>query len=170
MKKYILFVFGFTEEQLIVETLSDLEKISDEIKFFSGPSYSIYHFESKDSVEEIRQILLDYLEEMVESFFIFCLEGKHAIEMDEELKTYFLDTKFTKPSDELKSDEKYKIKRDIGIIPIKELLESYLDKLPKRKLTVNEVLDKILDKGIESLTKEEKDFLDNQDKIPNEKK
>tara|TARA_B100001094_G_C17968763_1_gene689211 strand:+ start:60 stop:572 length:513 start_codon:yes stop_codon:yes gene_type:complete len=167
MKKYILFIFGLTEEQLIVETLSDLEKISDEIKFFSGDSYSIYHFESKDSVEDIKQILLEYLHEMIESFFIFSLEGEHAIEMDEELKAYFLDTKFTNISDELKNSKKYKGERDIGIIPIKELLESYLSNLPKRKMTVNEILDKILEKGIESLSKEEKEFLDNQDKLIN---
>ena len=130
MKKYILFIFGFAEEELIVETLADLEKISDEIKFFGGPTYSIYHFESKDSVEDIRQVLLDYLEEMIESFFIFSLEGEHAIEMDEQLKTYFLDTKFTKPSDERKSNKEG---RDIGIIPIQELLTNYLDKLPRKK-------------------------------------
>ena len=164
MKKYILFIFGFAEEELIVETLADLEKISDEIKFFGGPTYSIYHFESKDSVEDIRQVLLDYLEEMIESFFIFSLEGEHAIEMDEQLKTYFLDTKFTKPSDERKSNKEG---RDIGIIPIQELLTNYLDKLPKKQLTVNSLLDKIIEDGVESLNKEEKDFLDNQGKLTN---
>jgi|TARA_R110000744_G_scaffold239820_2_gene357221 hypothetical protein len=166
MKKYILFIFGFAEEELIVETLADLEKISDEIKFFGGPTYSIYHFESKDSVEDIRQVLLDYLEEMIESFFIFSLEGEHAIEMDEQLKTYFLDTKFTKPSDERKSNKEG---RDIGIIPIQELLTNYLDKLPKKQLTVNSLLDKIIEDGVESLNKEEKDFLDNQGKLTNGK-
>ena len=165
MKKYILFIFGLTEEQLIVETLADLEKISDEIKFFSGPTYSIYHFESKDSVEEIKQILLEYLDEMIESFFVFSLEGEHAIEMDEQLKAYFLDTKFTNISDDLKLRKEYKGEKDIGIIPIKELLEAYLSKLPKRKMTVNEILDKILEKGIETLTQEEREFLDNQDKL-----
>ena len=30
-------------------------------------------------------------------------------------------------------------------------------------MTVNEILDKILEKGIKSLTKEEREFLDNQD-------
>ena len=166
MKKYILFIFGFAEEELIVETLADLEKISDEIKFFGGPTYSIYHFESKDSVEDIRQVLLDYLEEMIESFFIFSLEGEPAIEMDEQLKTYFLDTKFTKPSDERKSNKEG---RDIGIIPIQELLTNYLDKLPKKQLTVNSLLDKIIEDGVESLNKEEKDFLDNQGKLTNGK-
>lgn len=166
MKKYILFIFGFVEEELIVETLSDLEKISDEIKFFSGPTYSIYHFESKDSVEDIRQVLLDYLEEMIESFFIFSLEGEHAIEMDEQLKIHFLDTKFTNPSDERKSSREG---RDIGIIPIQELLTSYLDKLPKKQLTINNLLDKIIKDGVESLNKEEKDFLDNQGKLTNGK-
>ena len=166
MKKYILFIFGFAEEELIVETLADLEKISDEIKFFGGPTYSIYHFESKDSVEDIRQVLLDYLEEMIESFFIFSLEGEHVIEMDEQLKTYFLDTKFTKPSDERKSNKEG---RDIGIIPIQELLTNYLDKLPKKQLTVNSLLDKIIEDGVESLNKEEKDFLDNQGKLTNGK-
>ena len=165
MKKYILFIFGLTEEELIVETLSDLEKISDEIKFFSGPTYSIYHFESNDDVEDIRQILLDYLDEMIESFFIFCLEGKHAIEMDEQLKTYFLDTKFT----QLRDETKPKKERDIGIIPIKELLQSYLDKLPKKRLTVNSLLDKIIENGIDSLNEEEKDFLDSQGKLKDEK-
>tara|TARA_R100000900_G_scaffold44662_1_gene36079 strand:+ start:217 stop:726 length:510 start_codon:yes stop_codon:yes gene_type:complete len=169
MKKYILFIFGMTEEQIIVETLSDLEKISDEIKFFSGPTYSIYHFESKDSVEDIRNILIDYLDEMIESFFLFSLEGKHAIEMDEELKTHFLHTKFTTSSDEPKTTKDYKLKKDIGVIPIKELLQGYLDKLPKRKMTVNEILDKILEEGIDSLSEEEKEFLDNQDKLKDER-
>ena len=50
---------------------------------------------------------------------------------------------------------------------MKELLKRHLDSLPERTLTVDDMLDKILEKGLESLTKREKDFLDNQKKILN---
>ena len=168
MKKYILFVFGLTNEQLVIETLADLEKVSDEIKYFNGPTYSIFHFESEDSAKSIKDILKEYLDGMMESFYIFGLEGDYAIEMDEKLKAYFLDVKFSETLEkEIKSMKEYKGKKDIGIIPIKELLEAYLSTLPEKKLTVNIILDKILEKGIESLTDREKNFLDNQRRIKN---
>ena len=58
----------------------------------------------------------------------------------------------------------------VGITPLKELLKMHLESLPERQLTVDDVLDKILEKGLESLTERERDFLDNQKKILNGKK
>jgi|TARA_R110000851_G_scaffold181783_2_gene330846 hypothetical protein len=173
MKKYLLFIFGYTNEEFVLETLADLEKISDDIRFFTGDGYGIYHFESKDVAEDISNTLSEELSETIQSMFVFSLEGEHAIEMDQELKDAFLDAKFDNRNiDEKlgKIEEKYKNIIDeadedkIGIIPLKELLKRHLDSLPERTLTVDDMLDKILEKGLESLTKREKDFLDNQKK------
>tara|TARA_R110000824_G_scaffold77408_3_gene195769 strand:+ start:2473 stop:3006 length:534 start_codon:yes stop_codon:yes gene_type:complete len=174
MKKYLLFIFGYANEEFVLETLADLEKISDDIRFFTGDGYGIYHFESKDIADDIRDTLSEELGDTIQSMFVFSLEGEHSIEMDEELKDVFLDAKFDNRNiDEKlgKIEEKYQNIIDeadedkIGITPLKELLKRHLDSLPERVLTVDDMLDKILEKGLESLTKREKDFLDNQKKI-----
>ena len=183
MKKYILILFGEVSEEIMLETLSDLEKISDNIRFFTGPGHGIYHFESKDNATEIKNIIIDYLEDTVQSVFVFSLEGDYAIGMDEELRRYFLDAKFENESSTKKLDKLKKtyidiikntkgdnIEDKIGVIPLKELLKRHLDGLPNKKLSVNGVLDKILEKGLESLTEREKDFLDNQKRILDGKK
>ena len=178
MKKYILILFGEVSEEIMLETLSDLEKVSDNIRFFTGPGHGIYHFESKDNATEIKNIIIDYLEDTVQSVFVFSLEGDYAIGMDEELRRYFLDAKFgnensTKRLDKLnksyidliKNTEGDDIEEKIGILPLKELLKRHLDGLPDKLLNVDGVLDKILEKGLNSLTKREKAFLDNQKKL-----
>ena len=178
MKKYLLFIFGYANEEFVLETLADLEKISDDIRFFTGDGYGIYHFESKDVAEDISNTLSEELSDTIQSMFVFSLEGEHAVEMDEELKDVFLDAKFDNRNiDEKlgKIEEKYQNIIDeadedkIGIIPLKELLRRHLDSLPERPLTVDDMLDKILEKGLESLTKRERDFLDNQRKLKDEK-
>ena len=174
MKKYLLFIFGYSDERIVLETLADLDKISDDIRFFTGDGYGIYHFESKEGAQEIKDAVMVHMEGMVQSVFVFCLEGEHSIEMDKELKDVFLDAKFDNKdlSDRFdKIKEKYinildeSMERDIGIIPLKELLKKHLQSLPEKPLSVDEILDKILEKGIKSLTKREKDFLDNQKKL-----
>tara|TARA_R110001599_G_scaffold212336_2_gene409981 strand:+ start:6341 stop:6892 length:552 start_codon:yes stop_codon:yes gene_type:complete len=183
MKKYILILFGDVSEEIMLETLSDLEKVSDSIRFFTGPGHGIYHFESKDNATDIKNIITDYLEDTIQSVFIFCLEGDYAIGMDEELRRYFLDAKFgdkdpTKGLNKLK--ESYidiirktagdDIEETLGIIPLKELLKRHLGGLPEKTLSVNGVLDKILENGLESLSEAERNFLDNQKKRLNGKK
>ena len=183
MKKYILILFGNISEEMVLETLSDLEKVSDNIRFFTGTGHGVYHFESKDSAEDIKNIIMDYLQGSVQSVFIFEMDGEYALGMDEELKEVFLDAKFDNGDFEEKLDkikESYldmlknkKIDNEdekLGIIPLKELLKRHLDNLPEKRLTVDGLLDKILEKGLDSLTEREKKFLDNQRKKLNGKK
>jgi hypothetical protein len=179
MKKYLLFIFGYTNEEFVLQVLADLEETSVDIRFFTGDGYGIYHFESKDGADDIRDTLSEELGTLIQSMFVFSLEGEHSIDMDEELKDVFLDAKFDNRNiDEKlgKIEEKYQNIIDeadedkIGIIPLKELLRKHLDSLPEKRLTVDDMLDKILEKGLESLTKREKDFLDNQKRILDDKK
>jgi hypothetical protein len=183
MKKYILIIFGEVSEEIVMETLSDLEEVSDNIRFFTGPGQGIYHFESKETATEIKNIIIDYLGDTIQSVFIFALEGDYAIGMDEELRRYFLDAKFGNESsterldklketyiDFIKNTEEDNIEEKIGVIPLKELLRRHLDGLPDKPLSVDSILDKILEKGLESLTKREKNFLDNQKRILDGKK
>ena len=175
MKKYILFIFGYTNEQFVLETLADLEKMSSDIRFMTGDGYGIYHFESKEGAEEIKEVIFDYLEGTIQTLFIFEMNNNYSIEMDKDLKTAFLDAKFSQDDFEKKLkniEDKYldiveNEEEKIGIIPIKDLLKKHLDGLPERTLTVDIILDKILAKGIKSLTEREKDFLDNQRKLLN---
>ena len=184
MKKYILILFGDVNEEMVLETISDLEEISDNIRFFTGPGHGIYHFESKDSAKKIKNILMEYLEGSIQSVFIFPLDGEHAIGMDEELQKYFLDAKFNNPEglqekldkikesyvDIMKNTKDDDIEERIGIIPLRELLNKYLGGLPPKPLSVNIILDKILEKGLDSLTEREKEFLDDQKRLLDGKK
>jgi len=175
MKKYILFIFGYANEEFVLETLADLEKISDDIRFMTGDGYGIYHFESKETAKEIKDILLDYLDGTIQTLFLFSLDSEHSIEMDKDLKDAFLDAKFSQDDFEKKLkniENKYlgiveNEEERVGLTPLKELLKMHLDKLPEKPLTVDDILDKILDKGLKSLTDREKKFLDNQRKLLN---
>ena len=174
MKKYLLFIFGYSNERLILETLADLEKISEDIRFFTGDGYGIYHFESKEDAESIKDAIMIHMEGTVQSVFVFSLDGEHSIEMDKDLKDAFLDAKFNENNLSEKLDkirEKYldvleeSVEEQIGIIPLKELLRKHLASLPEKPLTVDDILDKILEKGLKSLTEREKNFLDNQKRL-----
>ena len=104
--------------------------------------------------------------------------------MDEELQKYFLDAKFNNPEglqekldkikesyvDIMKNTKDDDIEERIGIIPLRELLNKYLGGLPEKPLSVNTVLDKILEKGLDSLTEREKEFLDDQKRLLDGKK
>tara|TARA_R110000803_G_scaffold47825_5_gene99612 strand:- start:5188 stop:5682 length:495 start_codon:yes stop_codon:yes gene_type:complete len=164
MRRFLLFVFGVVPDEIILETLADLENVSSDIRFFSGSDYGIYHFQSKQDIGGIHDLILEYLDGMTESFFIFPLDGEHTVEMDDELKSHFLEGKMGDFDDE--TDPSLFSGLEKGeIMPIKDLLSKYLEELPEKKLSVDEILDKINKEGVESLSKREKDFLDNQDKL-----
>jgi hypothetical protein len=175
---YMLFLFG---------DFSDLESITQELsiqflpfvtspylKYTYGEFGVVFHFRSGETFTDLKEYVDMSLNEIVDQYFLMEATKNVDIKMDRKLKKDFLnidgETKKEQPKtgtidveskvrerrEELKNFTfEFMLPMDLNFNPKKES-----DYLP----TVDEILDKITEKGIESLTEKEKEILDNYGK------
>ena len=180
--KYLLFVFGtYDENHFVLEKVGEiLERIaSSDVKYRLGPTGGIFSFESLSNSEKIDENVYGYLSVFSAMYFItplnedvfygiqdeeICkqligeieeeddnLSGEQNMEhnlsdISEELKSISNESK-TMTDEELRNFMK-------RIIDIEETLEKL--KIP----SLDDILDKINECGIENLTQLEKELLD----------
>jgi hypothetical protein len=144
MNTYILFVFGTFEdhddiEYFCLDVLGDSPKINSIKYVIENNKNIIIIFESDIDIpnleEEIHPLLNN---DNVNFYFMFEKEGLVLSYIPQSVK-----------------DLIFKPKSDITEIIIED------DIIQNNKLDLDELLDKIKKRGVESLTKEEKKFLDN---------
>ena len=173
--KYILFTYRCDDKKnetefirRIAEEISPVVK-SDEIKYIFGDTSSVFHFETEMCLPELN-IYIDLVSKDFENFTYFLLpKGRNfASNMEEENLNHLMElypnkkkrksskNVFQLPKIEF-NDEEF-IKNYLSSIEIKEKKEDICN------LTVDEILDKILDQGMDSLTIAEKNKLDEQSK------
>ena len=175
---YMLFLFG---------DFSDLESITQELsmqflpfitspylKYTYGEFGVVFHFRSGETFTDLKEYVDMSLNEIVDQYYLMEATKNVDIKMDRKLKKDFLnidgETKKEQPKtgtidveskvrerkEELRNFTfEFMLPMDINFNPKKEP-----DYLP----TVDEILDKISEKGIESLTETEKEILDNYGK------
>jgi hypothetical protein len=175
---YMLFLFG---------DFSDLESITQELsiqflpfvtspylKYTYGEFGVVFHFRSGETFADLKEYVDMSLNEIVDQYYLMEATKNVDIKMDRKLKKDFLnidgETKKEQPKtgtidveskvrerrEELRNFTfEFMLPMDINFNPKKEP-----DYLP----TVDEILDKISEKGIESLTETEKEILDNYGK------
>ena len=175
---YMLFLFG---------DFSDLESITQELsiqflpfvtspylKYTYGEFGVVFHFRSGETFTDLKEYVDMSLNEIVDQYYLMEATKNIDIKMDRKLKKDFLnidgETKKEQPKtgtidveskvrerrEELRNFTfEFMLPMDINFNPKKEP-----DYLP----TVDEILDKISEKGIESLTETEKEILDNYGK------
>ena len=182
-KRYMLFIFGdFTELENFIEDISYqlVTVISSKfLKFNYGEFGMTLHFRTKETFEDLKEYIDMCLEDLVEQYYLIEVTENVDIKMDRKLKKDFLNIDGVKIENKNKevdieklSEEKRNkisgmmefmipLSEDILNFPIKFKIPSPL------KPTVDEILDKITEKGIESLTTEEKQILDNYAKRQN---
>ena len=182
-KRYMLFIFGdFSDMENLINDISyQLVTVvsSEYLKFNYGEFGMALHFRTNETFSELKEYIDMCLDGVVEQYFLMEATENVDIKMDRKLKKDFLNIDGVKKENKNKevdveklSEEKKKRLGDIMefMIPLSETnFEFPIEfKRPQKPIpTVDQILDKISEKGIESLTKEEKQILDNYGKREN---
>lgn len=182
-KRFMLFIFGdFTEMENFIDDISyQLVTVvsSEYLKFNYGEFGMVLHFRTKETFSELKEYVDMCLDGVVEQYFLMEATENVDIKMDRKLKKDFLNIDGVKKENKNKevdveklSEEKKKKLGDMMefILPLSETNFEFpfkVERPQKPKPTVDQILEKITEKGIESLTKEEKQILDNYGKREN---
>jgi hypothetical protein len=178
-KRYMLFLYGdFTESEELTSELSTqfVGLVSSEyLKFTYGEYGVVLHFRSNEVFSDLKEFVDMLFDDITEQYFLLEVSGDFDIKMPRKLKKEFLnidgETKKEEPKtggikiDEVTEERQNKLK-DITF----EIFYPNLDILNQEKEfiieepTVDEILEKITEKGIESLTEKEKEILNNYGK------
>tara|TARA_R100001509_G_scaffold130872_1_gene84296 strand:+ start:781 stop:1338 length:558 start_codon:yes stop_codon:yes gene_type:complete len=175
VKKYLLFMFGNWEtierNAPIMNNIRDIMETivtTQEFTFVTGDKVIIMCIKSELTFEDINQILEEFLEPHISTYFLMPKPRKLGYRLDENLENHLFGKAPFHPqlnvdprvaqalADQLKNLMSNKINR------LKETLLNPIEKTKThqlRPLNVDNVLDKIIDEGMESLTQEELDFL-----------
>ena len=182
-KRYMLFIFGdFTEMENFIDEISYqlITVVSSEfLKFNYGEFGMVLHFRTKETFEELKEYIDMCLEGQVEQYFLMEATENVDIKMERKLKKDFLNIDGVKKENKNKEVDVEKLseekKKRLGnimdfIIPLSEDIIEFPMKFKRPELpkpTTEQILDKISEQGIESLTEEEKQILDNYGKREN---
>jgi len=175
----MLFMFGdfVDNESFITDVSYQLITVvsSKFMKFNYGEFGMVINFRTKETFEDLKEYVDMCMNEVVEQYFLMEVTTNIDIKMEQKLKRDFLNIDGVKKETKTKgvhkdelSEEKKKRMNNIMefIFPLTEdmIKNPFLKEEKKEKPTVDQILDKISEKGIESLTEEEKQILDNYGK------
>jgi len=165
MKKYLLTVFGdFDNDEICKQLAMGISPIVDSphLKFQKTKSVVIFHFGSEVSQEEIYDFISVYAESFILSEYddrmsvCFPEEIKeHLFNLESDLEKATINLDLSSMRDEIDDDE---IDEDFMASILSEL------KTNIRKPTLNQLLDKMLEKGMNSLSPYEKKILEEYSK------
>jgi hypothetical protein len=182
-KRYMLFIFGdFTEMENFIDDISyQLVTVvsSEYLKFNYGEFGMVLHFRTKETFSELKDYIDMCLDGVVEQYFLMEATENVDIKMDRKLKKDFLNIDGVKKENKNKEVDVEKLSEEKNkkisgmmefILPLSDTNFEFpiQFKIPLTpEPTVDQILEKITEKGIESLTKEEKQILDNYGKREN---
>ena len=146
MKTFILFVFGVFDdmediEYFCMEVLGQSEAIK-EVRYVIESNNNIIVIFNSDWVETdlSEELYTSCINENVKFYFLLDIDGIVTSHLPEQVNNFIFKPKNIPPNTIMKVEYKKK---------------------PKEGMDLDEVLDKLNQTGIESLTEEEKNFLDN---------
>ena len=167
MKNYILTIFGqFESEKDCKEMAIALTPIVDSpnLKFQHTKGTLIFHFKSEVLKEEIFDYVRGVLFGITDAFILTELHDNMTLSMPQDIKEHLLDLENNSSDVNMFIDMKLE-KKNLNSIEEDEddfvalLLEELKSQVKKPSLDY--ILDKILDKGYDSLTEHEKKTLKN---------
>jgi hypothetical protein len=176
---YMLFIFGDFEEQenLATNLSSQLLTIVSSLflKFTYGEYGVVFHFRSKEVFSDLKEYIDMAMSEITEQYFLMEVTNSVDIKMPKKLKKDFLNIdgevkKEQNKTGEINVELKLKERREeLKNFTFEFLLPADFNQMvakqePEEMPTVDEILDKISEKGINSLTEKEKEILDNYGK------
>lgn len=175
---YMLFIFGdFDEQENLATNLSSqlLTVVSSPfLKFTYGEYGVVFHFRSKEVFSDLKEYVDMGMSEITEQYFLMEVTKNFDVKMPRKLKKDFLnidneEKKKENKTGEINVESKLKERREelrnftfefLMPTDFNQMVQKEPDYLP----TVDEILDKISEKGINSLTETEKEILDNYGK------
>ncbi len=144
--------------------------VDDEFSFVTGTNIVIMCIKSKMPFEEVSEIMSEFLTPQVNTYFLMPKPRNLSYRMDKELESHLFDdgsytsTKI-KTIDPKLAEELSKSLRSIVEKKMLELRNTLKNPIEKKQTTLNipftvdNLLDKIIDDGVDSLTQEELEFL-----------
>lgn len=166
MKKYILTVIGsFESEKMCQDLALSLTPIVDSphMKFQHTNGVLLFHFASEISKDEIFDYVTGILFGVTEAFILTEIHDNMTLAMPDDIKEHLLDLENSTDNAEMKIDMN-RIKRNLDFMDEEDdddfvaLLLGEKNNLLK-KPSLDQILDKMIDKGYESLSEFEKDIL-----------
>lgn len=175
--KYILFVYpcddNWNQESSNLKIAEEIGTISnsDDVNFVYGEKHSIFHFESNMCQPELT-IFIDLIHEELPDFMYVLVQTSKTMTSNmlpkhlEHLKK--INKKGRKPKTQNRVKEIFM--NDKPTFDVKKFMEEHnarVEEFLKNQicdLTLDEILDKISQNGIDSLTRAEKDKLDEYSK------
>jgi hypothetical protein len=187
VKKYLLFMFGaWIKLEDNVELYQHIKDVLETIlvrphlSFVTGEHTLIACIESKASFDEIKNLLEEFLKPEVPAYFLMPKPRKLSYRLNPLLENHLFNEGNGKPNDmpspkmmeELMDYFKKRalenldfLKHNMDLSSIKEAYAPHMyNETIDEILDIDIILDKINEKGLESLTINEKEFLDKQKK------
>jgi hypothetical protein len=166
MKKYLLTVFGNFEEEQCEEIAHCLEPLVDSthLKFQYRSGVIIFHFESEILMEDIHEFVELTSYDMYDSFILTEYNDNVSVFMTDDMKQHLFDlenetedaiTFDLVPKNRMDNYYDEDNEDDIVTVLLNEVKKNL--QLP----TLDQLLDKVVEHGVESLTPYEKATLDN---------
>ena len=157
------------ENQKVVSNIREVMEsiiIGDEFSFVTGDHVIIMCLNSDLGFEEITDILQQFLSPHISTYFLMPKPRKLDYRLDKKLESHLFGPLHLRKKVQIHpkvAEELSKQLKQVMDTKVRKLKEVLLNPLkinsPLRPLTVDMVLDKIIDEGMESLTIEELDFL-----------
>jgi len=176
---YMLFIFGdFDEQENLATNLSSqlLTVVSSPfLKFTYGEYGVVFHFRSKEVFSDLKEYIDMGMSEITEQYFLMEVTKNVDIKMPRKLKKDFLnidgeEKKKENKTGEINVESKLKERREeLRNFTFEFLMPTDFNHMVQKNETdylptVDEILDKISENGIQSLTEKEKEILDNYGK------
>jgi hypothetical protein len=166
MKKYILTIIGkFESEKMCQDMALTLTPLVDSphLKFQHANGILIFHFASEVEKSEIFDYVNGVLFGITEAFILTEIHDNVTLSMPKEVREHLLDLENTSEDVDMNIDLN-RIKKNLDFMEEEEdddfvaLLLGEKNNLIK-KPSLDQILDKMIDKGFEKLTEFEKDIL-----------
>ena len=168
MKRFLLLIIGdFSSEKVYKDIALNIYPLVDspQLKFQHSKGVLIFHFASEVTQEEIETYIQGILYGITNSFILTEFTDKVSVVMPDNIKEHLINLDKSDDDVEMKIsiDESFNIFEESEDDEFVALL---LDEVKKKikKPTLDQILDKILSKGVESLSIFEKEILETYSK------
>ena len=172
MNKYLLTVFGeFETKEMCQNVALSITPIVDSpnLKFQHSKGVLLFHFSSEILKEEIYEYVKGVLYGVTESFILTTITDDVSVSMPKDIYNHLFDLDSANGEIDMKLDMT-RIKNNLDFMEQEEddlvalLLEEMRENNVIKKPSLDQILDKVLTNGIESLSPFEKDTLETYSK------
>lgn len=172
MNKYLLTVFGeFETKEMCQNVALSITPIVDSpnLKFQHSKGVLLFHFSSEIPKEEIYEYVKGVLYGVTESFILTTITDDVSVSMPEDIYNHLFDLDSANGEIDMKLDMT-RIKNNLDFMEQEEddlvalLLEEMRENNAIKKPSLDQILDKVLTNGMESLSSFEKDTLETYSK------